>query len=48
MCQPVHWIGQRLGQLLLDRIQQKSDDVPPRHELISAELVVRDSTARRK
>lgn len=48
MCQPVHWIGQRLGQLLLERIQEKSEEEPPRHELISAELVVRDSTARRK
>ncbi|TCS35677.1 LacI family DNA-binding transcriptional regulator [Reinekea marinisedimentorum] len=48
MSQPVHWIGQRLGQLLLERIQHKGEPLPPKHELISAELVVRDSTARRK
>lgn len=47
MCQPVHWIGQRLAQRLLERIQQKSQ-LASRHELISAELVVRDSTARKK
>ncbi|TXR52025.1 LacI family DNA-binding transcriptional regulator [Reinekea thalattae] len=45
LCQPVFWIGQRLAQLLIERIQDKTNDLPARHEIISAELVVRDSTA---
>lgn len=45
--QPVFEIGKRLGQILLERINNQSNESPPCHEVISTELIVRDSTARK-
>ncbi len=47
MKQPVFEIGRRLAQLLVQRIQQKQQNYQAVQELITTELIVRDSTAKK-
>ena len=46
--QPVFEIGKRLGSILLERISAHRTGYIPYHEVVATELIVRDSTARRK
>jgi DNA-binding LacI/PurR family transcriptional regulator len=46
--QPVFEVGKRLGEMLIERLQKGFEIQEPRHEIMSTELVLRDSTAMKK